>query len=296
MREKVLKFGDSASLVGIVTEPAPGARDGGERPTVIILNSGILHRIGTCRMSVKIARRLAARGYTSVRFDSSGIGDSGPRRDALAFEQSAPLEVQELMSLLERTRGAGGFVLMGLCSGADVAYETARIDRRVRGIVQLDPYSYRNLRYYFYFYWPRITSPAKWVSVIRNRIAAWRTRGERGSDDLELPTYVRVFPPRAEVHEGMRTLAANDVSLFAIYTGGGNDYAYPRQFHDLFSDVPFNRNLRVEHVTTSDHMVTTLPEQARVLDMIEAWVVGAWGAATAVRDAPQAPRLRVAAG
>ena len=83
MREKAVRFGKTKSLVGVVTEASNGAgRDGG--PAVIMLNSGILHHVGACRLHVKLARALAPVGYTVMRFDHSGIGDSDARRETLA--------------------------------------------------------------------------------------------------------------------------------------------------------------------------------------------------------------------
>ena len=96
MRERVVRFGAGNGLVGILTEPEP-IRSHPDRPAIIFLNSGILHRVGSCRMHVRLAWALAEAGYPSLRFDLSGIGDSDTRKDALAFEQSAPLEIREAM-------------------------------------------------------------------------------------------------------------------------------------------------------------------------------------------------------
>ena len=48
-REKAVRFGSSASLVGVVTEAATGTA-AADRPAFLFLNSGILHRVGSCRM------------------------------------------------------------------------------------------------------------------------------------------------------------------------------------------------------------------------------------------------------
>src|SRR5688500_16341172 len=129
MREQAVRVGKTKSLVGIVTEASNGGREGG--PAVIMLNSGILHHIGACRLHEKLARALAPVGYTVMRFDHSGIGDSDARRETLPFEKSAVLDVQEAMDYLTATRGAREFVLMGLCSGADMSFKVAGADSRV---------------------------------------------------------------------------------------------------------------------------------------------------------------------
>ena len=63
----------------------PG-RAGPNAPTMVILSSGILHRPGASRLYVQIARALAEDGFTSLRFDFSGIGDSAVRRDAIPIQ------------------------------------------------------------------------------------------------------------------------------------------------------------------------------------------------------------------
>ena len=75
MRERAVRFGKTAKLVGIVAEPNPTEQSGTDKPAVLMLNSGILHRVGACRLHVKLARSLASEGHTVLRFDFSGIGD-----------------------------------------------------------------------------------------------------------------------------------------------------------------------------------------------------------------------------
>jgi len=59
--EQALIFGRSRSLVGILVRPAFECP--AQRPTVVILNTGIIHRVGHHRMYVTLARQLAASGH-----------------------------------------------------------------------------------------------------------------------------------------------------------------------------------------------------------------------------------------
>ena len=136
MHERVVRFGPDKRLIGILTEPRAGS---GDRPATLLLNSGLVHRIGASRMHVHMARALVKEGMTSLRFDFSGIGDSEPRRDGLTFEQAAVQEIRDAMDLLAHTRGIGRFILAGLCSGADMAFYGAQADERVIAIGQLGP-------------------------------------------------------------------------------------------------------------------------------------------------------------
>ena len=77
MTEKALLFGEGKSLVGIVTLPAESSPV--DRPGIVILNAGVLHRVGPNRVHVQMARALAELGFTVLRFDLSSIGDSRAR-------------------------------------------------------------------------------------------------------------------------------------------------------------------------------------------------------------------------
>ncbi len=270
MRERILKCGSGNALVGVLSEPE---RLDPSRPAIIVLNSGIVHRIGTCRFSVKAVRLLAELGLAGVRFDLSGIGDSDVRRDDKPFEESAPAEVQDVMNYVEKHRKVREFILMGLCSGADVAYETAKKDDRVVGIVQIDPYHYKDWRYYAHRFGPSMMSWTKW----RNLLARVVTRqpplpAAATDDDRELPEYMRVFPPQRDVEAGLRDLNARDVKILAFFTNGADHYSYSDQFRQNFGSIDFSDRLRVEFVPEADHMVTGLREQAQFLNILKEWV------------------------
>src|SRR5689334_6718959 len=138
MKERAVLVQNDPALVGIVTEaetPTSG-------PGVVILNAGVVHRVGPNRLHVRLGRALAAIGFPVLRFDLSGIGDSDVRRDHLSFVDSAPLETREAMSYLTRTAGVQQFVVAGICSGAGTAFRVAASDPRVAGVILIEPYAF----------------------------------------------------------------------------------------------------------------------------------------------------------
>ena len=60
MRERVCEFGPQLNLTGLLTEPTATTHP--ELPAVVMLNAGLLHRVGPHRMSVILARKLAEQG------------------------------------------------------------------------------------------------------------------------------------------------------------------------------------------------------------------------------------------
>lgn len=277
MRERAVTFGPDGSLVGILTEASPD-RVFEDAPSVILLNSGIVHRVGANRLYVKLARRLADLGFSVLRFDHSGIGDSEPRRDDRPFERSAVDEARAAMDLMEQSRGADRFVLGGLCSGSDVAYWTALEDPRVTGLIQLDPFVYRTRRFFVRHYLPRLASPRAWTRSAIARIRELRrklrraSRGEAMEADWAAPEYTRVFPPRADVARGLAELVRRDVSFYVFISGTMIErFNHPEQFVESFPEVSFGSRLTLDFAREADHTVTDLDHQERVFAGIERW-------------------------
>ncbi len=287
-REKAVRFGTSASLVGIVTEPAAGTETAG-KPAMVLLNSGILHRVGSCRVHARIARALSLEGYTTLRFDFSGIGDSDQRRDSLPFEESAVVETREAMDYLGKLKGTQRFVLAGLCSGADMAHETALVDQRVVGLLMLDAWAYRTSQYYLRHYGKRVLKLQSWMNFARRRLDALRGR-ERARPgmptgegvEFDVPKYVRVFPPRERVERDLRQFVDRKMALYCLWTGGLEDYNHRGQYEEAFSSVPFGGLLREEHIPEADHILTGLEHQDYVVRNTVEWMKRLDGAAAQV--------------
>jgi pimeloyl-ACP methyl ester carboxylesterase len=146
MKERTVLIGEDPALVGIVTEPG-SASDVECRPACLLLNAGLVHRVGPNRLHVRLARELAAAGFRACRFDLSGRGDSEVRRDGLPFLESSVAEIRTVMDYLGKT-GSRRFVLMGICSGAVNALQLAAVDPRVAGCVAIDGPAYPTRRYY----------------------------------------------------------------------------------------------------------------------------------------------------
>ncbi|HEY0057996.1 MAG TPA: hypothetical protein VGB56_02615 [Flavisolibacter sp.] len=129
IKEEIITAGQH-SVVGILTYGVSGAT----MPTVVIFNAGVIHKIGPNRLHVKLARRLATEGYNVFRFDYGGQGDSIARTDGPASSSY----ITNALDLVEKKTGSGGFVLTGICSGAEDAYATAMSDSRIKGVILIN--------------------------------------------------------------------------------------------------------------------------------------------------------------
>ena len=251
---------------------------------MVLLNAGLLHRVGPSRLHVQVARRLAAQGFQALRFDFSGIGDSEARRDGLAFEQSAVLEVQEAMDYLAG-KGAKDFTLWGLCSGADAAFLTAVADARVTGVVQLDGWVYRTWKYHLHHYPPKLLRANTWRKLLPylwGKIgAALRPRvPDVANENVVVSHYSREFPPKPVVEQRLRTLLERRVRLYYLFSGGMPDHInHAGQFHDCFGSLALHDLVTVRFEGSAEHMFSALDHQKLVVDSTSEWLGGAQAAA-----------------
>ena len=136
LREEVVTFG---GLAGILTEPAES--NAASLPAVILTNVGANHRVGNHRLYVTLARDLAAKGFTVLRFDRAGMGDSQVASGGKENDVYAAVGIDNVRAAMDFTflvRGHQRFVLGGLCSGAYFSFHAAAIDPRAVGLVMIN--------------------------------------------------------------------------------------------------------------------------------------------------------------
>jgi len=155
VREEPLFLGPRG-LFGVLTSPLTPPKD---RPVVVFLNAGAIYHIGPNRMAVSLARAWAARGYTCLRLDLGGLGDSptaaprprddGPSMTGLAkgvaslmYSTAVVSDVEDALHALLARRVGSRFVLVGLCSGAYVAYHSSLRVPEVVGQVLINPQTF----------------------------------------------------------------------------------------------------------------------------------------------------------
>lgn len=132
-------FGPDRRLFGVLTQPRERARS--DTPVIVLLSGGVNPQVGTNRMHTRWARNWAALGLTTFRFDLGGIGDSSARDgepDGQLYTMVGCADVTDALDHLSETLGAKRFMLIGLCSGAFVAFHSALADARVTDIAMLN--------------------------------------------------------------------------------------------------------------------------------------------------------------
>lgn len=124
--------------LGPSSSPGPGP---GPDAAIVLLNNGLAPQIGPGRAWVEFARRWAEDGWTVVRMDLTGIGDS-PARPGHPSGDSYPVTAgADVTSVLDDLRSAGmhRFAIAGLCSGALLAYDAALMAPDVAVVASVNP-------------------------------------------------------------------------------------------------------------------------------------------------------------
>ena len=262
MSEQAFRFGRARHLIGIAGLPQATRDSVG----IIVLNSGLVHRVGPFRLAVDMTRRLNTLGYPTLRFDFSTIGDSGASGESQSRVQQIHADADDAMQLLHRHAGCTRFVLIGLCSGAQNAHAVACRDEKIAGAVFMDGYAYRTIGFRIRHYLPRVFNPARW----------WRrlTRKRAVHDGAVSEPLFRVAPlPQAVVRVDFAGMISRGIKLCLIYSGGINTYFnHARQFRECFGRVMSDPAVSTRYLEEMDHTFVLVDDRKRLIDHVESWL------------------------
>ena len=267
MNERTVTFGPEQSLLGILSLPPNQASD---PPAIILLNAGLLHRVGPNRLYVDIARRLSDLGYPGLRFDMSGVGDSALLDGHQLDIERSRREVIEAMDAVSAETGVTRFVLMGLCTGAYNAFRAAVVDERVVGCVLMDGYAYPTRRSQFIHYRTRAFELERWVGYVRRRFGKGTHRPEKTED---LIVFENEVVRKAGFESDLAKLIDRGTRLMMTYTKlGPLAFNYPRQMHDAFPSLDLDATVTVHYYADADHTFRLHGNRTRLLGDIESWI------------------------
>jgi dienelactone hydrolase len=138
-REEPIVFGENGLLFGVLTTPThenPPA----DRPVIIT----VINRMGPHRLFVRLARDWAKLGFAVFRVDLTGSGDSivPGEKEADPYPRRAMSDLREAMAFLHTRMSATRFMVTGICTGADIAFQAGIHDPRVVGSILLNPRSF----------------------------------------------------------------------------------------------------------------------------------------------------------
>jgi pimeloyl-ACP methyl ester carboxylesterase len=281
-------------LFGVVTEPDAAQSDQQTKPAIIFLNTGADHHIGPRRMYVQLARVLAQQGFSILRFDLAGLGDSssGPNQeDNVSYPENANDDIRAAIDYLRMTRMINQVVLAGMCSGGYHAVHLASTHPEAVGMISINPALYwkkgdpTDIEYFEQLLQPQSLTRAAvssdyWLRLLRRELsivhalraiirkggAILRSKARiLGQRDSPVDQFVPLLPPRIDTH---LIFAENDFGLLYLQ----ND------LKKLLAVLQARPNFKLTIIQGAGHVFIPLQGQAKLNDTIMTWLLGRYGA------------------
>ena len=248
-------------------------------------------------MYVSLARDLAALGYLCFRFDRAGLGDSPAATGApegRVYSMAAVHDVEAAMTFLTSIRAVDRIILVGICSGAHLAFHAGLADARVAGQILINPQtfdwtegdslevtsrrSYKSTRYYL-------------CAALQRSVWAQAARGEvdlRGvatvlRDRLAVRVGITVEdlvaqwrgepPPRTQVEAAFCAMSDRGVQSLLVFSAsdGGLDMI-EEHLGPGARRVRARKNIRLAIVAGADHTFTPVQSQHAIGTLVTSFV------------------------
>jgi len=267
MKERLLRFGENRSLVGILAEPTQNKLLPSS-PIAIMLNAGIVHRVGPFRLHVELARALAEAGIRSLRVDLSGLGDNPTRSSKRTPEEVAIEDGLSAMDALEQQTGVGRFSVIGLCSGAYHAQRFACTDSRVVGAVLLDGVAFSTPQHCQRLAKKR-WSVRFWRNAVKRRMFGLMPIDSANSAGAKLAEtqFFGSDLTREESSRQINHLVSKGVRMLFVYTGGNPDFSSTLQFQEMIG-LAANDSLQVEYYPNAEHTFPLVESRRKLIQRI----------------------------
>jgi pimeloyl-ACP methyl ester carboxylesterase len=239
-------------------------------PLIVCLNNSVDHHVGPGRLWVDWARDLAGRGFSTLRLDLSGLGDS-PARPGQPIDRPFPAEANsDLHDVISALVPDNGVVLVGYCSGGRNSLNASNLTG-VKGIVAVNTALHTPSSV------ERLISPTVPISkalrkintdrrisrAVRQRLPGlfWRTRSRLGiGTDME---------------KDLTTLAREPIEILIAY--GRDDYHLWKAklgMGNLLERLAITPTFRFAVVDDLDHGLFLDASQQRLLSVIDDYLDG----------------------
>jgi pimeloyl-ACP methyl ester carboxylesterase len=282
-------------------------------PAVVLLSPGVKMRVGPGRLYVPITDLLNEQGYTVLRFDFYGLGDSeGELAETQLIDIYNHVEVGRYvddtlsaLKYLRETHGFQKFMLGGLCGGATTAALTAERDAGVTHLlciglaIALSSDAATPARYLTRVeldsrrqgYYKRLLQPKSWLRLLTFKSeygVIWRS--------LKRLVIKDQAPKQTNVAEPVKSPALENANplfppaFFAFLRRGGKALLLfsekdrlPSEFEEKFTLpyaaalAPFASQLTSHTVPAANHVLSMPEWRKEALEVCRRWLDGKSG-------------------
>jgi pimeloyl-ACP methyl ester carboxylesterase len=280
--ESVIHFqNEGETIYGVLHQP--------EKPNgvaVIFLHGWPGNRIGPHRMFVTFARRLSDLGFSCLRIDFRGRGDSEGSTEGASIKGMISDVSRAVDFMLERL-GPVRLHLLGICSGGKVAVGASAQDDRIQGLALWSAEAIGNLRSRA----ARANKSAKALRTYLNKLMSWET----WKKILTLRVNTRMVRKAIATDEKPRDAEVVEETVlldkFRSYKGpvqfvfGSNDpdTRFAAQAYTVFCRKHGIRH-ECHEIAGANHSFYSIAWEREVMDLTERWLV-----AQAAPDRPSRP-------
>jgi pimeloyl-ACP methyl ester carboxylesterase len=268
--EEPVQFGDDQRGFAMLTLPGPSGPAAPHLPVFVFLNGGLLHRVGPYRLYVRMARQLAKLGFTSLRVDLTGRGDTAMRK-ASSYRQAIAADYADIKTLLTSRIGSTPVVLVGLCSGADDSVRLAIDDPDVNGIVLFDAVCFKDrgfaLRSVLATASECLRHPLFHTQLLLRRLNKLKA-GKRRINPLD----VREAPSLEQMRSAIAAVGERDGRALIVYTRyASRFYNRQGQMKDVLAYDGYDRVCTELYWPDVSHTYLIDVHRRRVIDTVTQW-------------------------
>jgi hypothetical protein len=281
MKYEIITFGTDNKLTGIISQPK---ENNNQLPCVIFLNAGIVYRIGPNRIYHRLSKELNQLGFTTFRFDFSGIGDSSISLNE-NYEDYQVNECIEAIDLVEKIYNIKKFIIIGMCSGADVGFNVSLNTDRIVGLVSINGQFLKlidnpdllnkiaqhqiKLRYYK----RNIFSLNRWMKIIQGKSKLFKNI----YNIIFKPSNVKVVNNSeaniTNLKSHWESLNNNGIHVFLIFSEGSVCYdLFKITSSEILNSLEKYKNLEYKFVKDVDHTFTLNWAQEYLFSLIYKWL------------------------
>jgi hypothetical protein len=274
--EKPVLLGPDKDQLGIISVPAQKAR----RSAVLLMNAGLIHRVGPNRLNVELARRAAELGFVTLRLDLAGFGDSKALADGRSFEAAAVRDLRAAMDHLSAHWNVERFIPIGLCSGADVSLKLAAADPRIERAGLIDCFAYDTRLFLAQGYAHRALRKESWKSFVggdsdlRRRLISkvGRLLAPDGAEAQRAEAALWKQPPLEEIVADLEAALAHGARLLFAYSGGPAYYNYLLRLRSVLGPHKRSAKVVMKRFPESDHTFTMIHHRRQLIEELERWL------------------------
>jgi len=276
---------EGEELSGVLHRGAAAATVG----IVIVVAGGPQYRAGAHRQFVMLARMFADRGYTVLRFDLRGMGDSSG--DYLGYHHSRPDiraavdELQRLAPSVERV------MLFGECESASGILFYAYQDPRVHKVALANPWvrtdEGRAEAILKHYYRDRLLSKKFWTDMVRGRLRVGSAivsfirvlstflmgrKALRAGIDATANDDLDALPLVAKTAEGLRRFQGQALLLMSGYDYIAREFDEVTKSSQAWAGLLDHPRVQRADIAGADHTFSRVEWKLQAHDALVRWL------------------------